>query len=626
MELDKALNGRSRRAAGMVAIRAVAAVAALCAALPALAGPDDAAVAPDPLLVEQGRRLFMDGVLPSGASLRAERVGNAPLVGKVAACAACHRRSGMGAVEGDTIIPPISGQALHAGKALRERVIVTMDPRRGRSWNQSHPPYDDASLLAAIRDGVHVTGRPMDVLMPRYAIGPREMPALNAFLNQLSANWSPGVTADSVRLATVIAPGVSHERRAAFLQTFIAAVDQKNSNTMPGHRHMVNTAEMMLRLERHWDVDIWELQGAPDTWGAQLLAFQHKAPAFALVSGLGDGRWDPVQDFCESERIPCWFPSVPLVPEGGDSQFYGLYFSQGVALEAHALASYLNEPGPVKGRVVQLLQDGDAARAGAGALKRALDSTPEALRGPVRGSEQHVLGADGAVKLREVISGLGSDDRLVLWLGPQELAALEGAAPPPCPVFVSTLLAQQHFDRIPAAWHERIRIVYPYELPAQRLTNMATFRSWIAIRSLPLVDEAMQSEVFFAVNYLQYTLSEMLDNVYRDYLVERGESMLRRRELARAEEETFIRQQGHPPAPRVAAASKPAPGAIFGGDPHGPLAQVNTQAVGVRQGTTIYPRLSLAPGQRYASKGAYIAKFSGPGGQELIADSQWIVP
>jgi hypothetical protein len=575
------------------------------------------AAPPDPALVEQGRRIYMDGLLPSGAPLRAARLGAAPLEGTAAACVACHRRSGMGSVEGNTIVPPITGLALHPGAQLRNRVVASMDPRRGRFWNPAHAPYDDASLLAAVRDGMHVSGRPMDALMPRYAVGEPEMRALGAYLDALSTSWSPGVSADAVRLATVITPDVDPQRRAAFLQTLRAVVEQKNSNTMPGHRHMINAAEMVMRIERRWDLDVWELEGDPQTWAAQLQARYDQAPVFALVSGLGEGRWDPVQDFCEREHVPCWFPSVPLPPAQAGEQFYGLYFSQGVRLEAQVLARQLRVDGAaVPGRVVQLMRDGDAARGAALALDEALGRT----------TEHWPLDGQPTAALRARLAGLRSGDVLVVWSGPAGLVALQELPPPAARTYFSGELGADALAQLPAAWRNAARVVYPYELPGARVTNMATFRSWVALRGLPLVDEAMQSEVFFAVNYLQYTLSEMLDNPYRDYLVERGESMLQRHELQRAEEETITRQQGHPPAKRIAARATLAPGAIYGTDPAGPLAQGNTQAIGVRQGTTIYPRLSLAPGQRFASKGAYVARFAGADHAQLQVDSDWTIP
>jgi hypothetical protein len=36
---------------------------------------------------------------------------------------------------------------------------------------------------------------------------------------------------------------------------------------------MVSPAEMLGGTERHWALDVWALEGAPETWAAQLEAF-----------------------------------------------------------------------------------------------------------------------------------------------------------------------------------------------------------------------------------------------------------------------------------------------------------------------------------------------------------------
>jgi hypothetical protein len=44
------------------------------------------------------------------------------------------------------------------------------------------------------------------------------------------------------------------------------------------------------------------------------------------------------------------------------------------------------------------------------------------------------------------------------------------------------------------------------------------------------------------------------------------------------------------------------------------------------QATGAFPRLSLGPGQRFASKGVYIGRFSSEAEDKIIPASKWITP
>jgi hypothetical protein len=141
------------------------------------------------------------------------------------------------------------------------------------------------------------------------------------------------------------------------------------------------------------------------------------------------------------------------------------------------------------------------------------------------------------------------------------------------------------------------------------------------MRKLPLVDEVMQSEAFFALNFLTDTVSEMLNNMYRDYLMERAETMLSKREGSKAEQEArdrlFLGRAGDMER-KYGERTAPA-GTRVKIQPHAGSAVKS-------EGTTIYPRLSLGPGQRFASKGGYIVRFANPGEVKLVAESDWIIP
>jgi hypothetical protein len=83
----------------------------------------------------------------------------------------------------------------------------------------------------------------------------------------------------------------------------------------------------------------------------------------------------------------------------------------------------------------------------------------------------------------------------------------------------------------------------------------------------------VQADTYLACGLLSETLSHMVDTFVRDYLVERMEDNLEHRIV-----------------------------------------------------TGYYPRLALAPGQRFASKGGYIVHFSQLQGTQLAVDHDWFVP
>src|SRR6266446_295596 len=323
------------------------------------------AAAPGP---SAGERLYQRGQLPSGEPVQALRQGGATVRGADAACVNCHRRSGLGSSEGKITIPPVAGPYLFTprGKSLERVGVPFVDTAR-----INHEAYTEESLARAIRDGVDAKGRLLNSLMPRYAIDEATMSSLIEYLKDLKTAPAPGATSTVLHFATIITPDADPVKRRGVLAVMNQYfVDKNNAAARTKAPTLYSSHATMFRVERRWQLHVWELTGAPATWEAQLRRHLAAEPVFAVISGLGGSNWGPVQKFCEAQSLPCLFPNVEA-PVGHDDDFYSVYFSRGVLLEAHLIARQLAEAAEPVRRVGQVLRAADVGEQAARDLQAA---------------------------------------------------------------------------------------------------------------------------------------------------------------------------------------------------------------------------------------------------------------
>jgi len=447
---------------------------------------------------------------------------------------------------------------------LQEQTVPVRSPRvKARLGTSQRPAYTEALLARAIRTGLDASGKPLDPAMPRYVLSDAEMKSLAAYLFSLSAQPSPGVDEHSIHFATVIQPGVAPARRRAMLDVMQAFVKDKGGSARQEEQRRDAGNMRMARSFRKWVLHVWELSGPSETWNAQLESYYSQQPVFALIGGLGESSWRPIHEFSERLEIPSVFPLVDLPVVAGPNS-YNLYLSKGVVLEAEVLAKFLREQRDA-GKILQVYRRGDPGAVAAGALRSALQSDV-ALDDVVLEGE-----ADEAFWRKVYGANPGS---LVLWLGAADLErtlAPRNASAPTLYLSSSVLSGRLPAETLKAS--SNVRLVYPSDLPPKRDARLLRDKHWLHIKGISNIDETVQINTLFAMTVVSDVLGHMMDSFSRDFFVERIE-----------------------------------------------------HTVGQTPMASIYPSVSLGPGQRFAAKGSSIVQVLDADKKQLKAVSGWIVP
>jgi hypothetical protein len=317
------------------------------------------------------------------------------------------------------------------------------------------------------------------------------------------------------------------------------------------------------RTSREWVLHVWQLTGASDTWLRQLEARYREQPVFAMIGGLGDASWRPIHEFSERFEVPCIFPQTEVPVDEGPG-FYTVYLSRGLALEAEVLARHLAEQGEL-GPVTQVHRRDDASASAAAAFR-------QAWAGEL---EERVLPAKPGPAFWKALATERPGSTLVLWLRPQDLArahALVGPGSRVAAIYLSSTLSGERTG-LAARADRRVRLVYPQDLPEAREARLRPVKAWLEKKGIASSHEKVHLNAYLAATVIAGVMSHSKDVFSRELLLERVEH-------------------------RLGNAFEP----------------------------SIYPHLTLGPGQRFASKGSYVVETDGEQGHRLQPVSGWIVP
>jgi hypothetical protein len=503
--------------------------------------------------LEFGRRIYEEGILSSGEPLTAIVANDVEITGEFVVCAECHRRSGLGASEGESIAPPVVGSLLYMD--LQLPVSRPPEPPVQR------PAYDYESLAVSIRDGVSSTGEEFSMLMPRYPLNDAEMGYLIAYLDSLGIGPDPGVSETEIHFATIITDDVEPAARKALLDVMQIFIAQKNTETRyetkrassgPWHKDWV------FKPYRKWVMHTWELSGPPSGWEEQLETQYAEQPVFAVLNGLTNGSWEPVHEFCESAELPCLFPTTNL-PVVDREDFYTVYLSKGITMEAEAMAQHLADDDVAPGSVIQIYKAGDAR-----------SETAAAALGAALGE------AMSSVELNDFEPEMTGSPVLVAWLGIDDANTLADAVRKSGAgrvYFSGSLLDRAEFS-LDAELKEKAWLAYSTERPDKTARLLLRSTGWFRVKRIYAGDyEEIQANAYFTLKMTGGALNAIRIFFNREFFIESIEHMI--------DNATY---------------------------------------------TSVYPRMSLAPEQRFVSKGGAIARFDKNDPEKLVGVADWLVP
>lgn len=347
---------------------------------------------------EAGKKVYVEGVSASGRPLRA-LIGaqDTPVEGATLPCANCHGADGRGRPEGTVRPPSIVWSELTKSYGHRHE--------NGRT----HPTYTEQGFADTLTYGKDPAGNRLDVAMPRYLMSHDDMAALLAYLKRIHADLDPGLSAERLRIGTLLPTG----GRLAELGQAMDAVLRARLNELNGKGGLFGR-RLELVVAEFADDRAASLKHAERLFG--------EAQVFAVVSPFTSGLEREIAALAERLRVPVVGPFTLRTQVAQEVNRHTFFLLPGLVEQVRVLAEFAFRQLALQDPVVAVLHPDEEE----------MHSVAEAAvagfrqRGWMRSIAMHYPGGD--LRPRELVARLQqSGVQVVLFLGTNgELEQLGG--------------------------------------------------------------------------------------------------------------------------------------------------------------------------------------------------------
>jgi len=384
---------------------------------------------------QRGKHIYFEGSSPRDTDITAVVGDEAALLpGSAMPCSSCHGSDGLGRPEGG--VEPLD---IRWSELVKTYGHVHHDGRR-------HPAFDDDSFVRSMIGGVDPANNPLDRSMPMYQMSGEDMADLVAYMKVLEYDLDPGVSDDTVRVATLLPlsgrAGETGQAMRQALEGYFTDINEEGG--VFGRKIELLTIPAAETREASLDM----LREAFDSEGV-----------LALVGAYTVGLDDDVLTFLRSDNVPLVGPFT-LDPGDAFIDSTAFYLFAGLDEQARVLADRSVVDGAATDKVLIAGPEGGRTQAIANAAKDQLrkkdrDNPPTVTSYPAGGFD--------AAALATTVAGEGFE--AVIFLGEQaELDALisELANRVPVPrIYLLSSLISRPLANLPTVFDQRVFLAYP---------------------------------------------------------------------------------------------------------------------------------------------------------------------